>query len=46
METLKRDRKFRSQALFQHQAKQTQNLEMLEKIATAIDDAISPLRRR
>ena len=43
-QTLERERKFRSDALHQHQAKQTQNLEMIEKIAAAIGDAISPLR--
>ena len=43
--TLELERKTRSEGLRQHQTKETQNLEMMEKIAVAIDDAISPLRK-
>ena len=44
-QTLESERETRSERLREHQTKQTQNLEMMEKIAVAIDDAISPLRK-
>jgi hypothetical protein len=44
-ETLESERKTRREWLRLHQTKETQNLEMMEKIAVAIDDAISPLRK-
>jgi hypothetical protein len=44
-QTLESERKSRSERLRQHQTKQTQTLEMMEKIAVAIEDAVSPLRK-
>jgi hypothetical protein len=43
-QTLESERKTRTARLHQHQTRETQNLEMMEKIAVAIDDAISPLQ--
>jgi hypothetical protein len=44
-QTLESERETRSERLRQHQTRQTQYLEMMEKIAVAIDDAISPLQK-
>jgi hypothetical protein len=44
-QTLESERKTRSERLRQYQTKQTETLEMMEKIAVAIEGAISPLRK-
>jgi hypothetical protein len=43
-QALESERETRRESLRERQTEQTQNLEMMEKIAVAIDDAISPLR--